>query len=83
MDLIAMIIATLTPAAVYAALGLAIVFYLLWGWLGALFGLVVGYGTGVYLTQWYGGVPLSPHVKGWLSLVAFLGGLTLLAILTR
>jgi hypothetical protein len=29
-DLIAMIIATLTPAAVYAALGLAIVFYLLW-----------------------------------------------------
>ena len=33
-----MIIATLTPAAVYAALGLAIVFYLLWGWLGAVFG---------------------------------------------
>ena len=43
-----MIIATLTPAAVFAALGLAIVFYLLWGWLGALFGLVVGYGTGVW-----------------------------------
>ena len=57
--------------------------YPVWGWLGAVFGLVVGYGAGVYLTQWFGGVPLSPHVKGWLSLVAFLGGLTLLAIATR
>ena len=28
-------------------LGAAIVFYVLWGWLGGLFGLVVGYGTGV------------------------------------
>jgi hypothetical protein len=82
-DLLAMIIATLTPSAVFAALGLGVVFYVLWGWLGGLFGLVVGYGTGVYLTQWYGEVALSPHVKGWLSLLAFLGGLTLLAILTR
>ena len=59
-----MIIATLTPSAVFAAVGLAILFYMLWGWLGALFGLVVGYGTGVYLTQWYGGVPLSAAREG-------------------
>ena len=78
-----MLIATLTPAVIFTALGAAIVFYLLWGWLGGLFGLVVGYGTGVWLTQWYGGMPLSPQAKGWLSLMAFLGGLTLLAILTR
>jgi len=78
-----MIIATLTPTSVFAGVGAAIVFYVLWGWLGALFGLVAGYGTGVWLTQWYGGMPLSPQVKGWLSLLAFLGGLTLLAILTR
>jgi len=78
-----MLIATLTPAVIFAALGAAIVFYLLWGWLGGLFGLVVGYGTGVWLTQWYDGMPLSPQAKGWLSLLAFLGGLTLLAILTR
>jgi hypothetical protein len=82
-DLLAMLIATLTPAVIFAALGAAIVFYLLWGWLGGLFGLVVGCGTGVWLTQWYGGMPLSPQAKGWLSLLAFLGGLTLLAILTR
>jgi hypothetical protein len=82
-DLLAMIVATLTPSAVFAAIGAAIFFYVLWGWLGGLFGLVVGYGTGVWLTQWYGGVPLSPQAKGWLSLLAFLGGLTLLAILTR
>ena len=78
-----MLIATLAPAVIFTALGAAIVFYLLWGWLGGLFGLVVGYGTGVWLTQWYGGMPLSPQAKGWLSLLAFLGGLTLLAILTR
>jgi hypothetical protein len=30
-----------------------------------------------------GGVPVSPQAKGWLSLIVFLAGLTLLAILTR
>ncbi len=78
-----MLIATMTPSAIFAAIALAAAFYLLWGWLGGLFGLIVGYGTGVWLTQWYGESPLSPHTKGWLWLLAFLGGLTLLAILTR
>ena len=82
-ELLAIFIVTLTPLAVSLAIGAAIAFYVLWGWLGAIFGLIVGYGTGVWLTQRFGGVPLSPHVKGWLSLLAFLGGLTLLAIFTR
>jgi hypothetical protein len=82
-DLLAMLIVTLTPAALFTAIGMGIVFYVLWGWLGGLFGLLAGYGTGVWLTHVFGGVPLSPHVKGWLSLAAFLGGLTLLAIFTR
>ncbi len=78
-----MIIATLTPSVVFATGAGAVLGYMLWGWLGSLLGVVVGYGIGVWLTAWYGGVPLSPHMKGWLSLAAFLGGLTLLAIVTR
>ncbi len=82
-DLLAMFIISLTPLAVSMAVGAAIAFYVLWGWLGALLGLVVGYGAGVWLRWRFGDMPLSPHVKGWLSLLAFLCGLTLLAILTR
>ena len=44
-DLLAMFIVTLAPAAVFTAIGLGLVFYVLWGWLGGLFGLVAGYGT--------------------------------------
>jgi hypothetical protein len=46
-------------------------------------GLIAGYGGGVWFANRYAGVPLSPHVKGWLSLIVFLGGLALLAIITR
>ena len=49
----------------------------------ALLGVVVGYGAGVWFARRFSGVPLSPHVKGWLSLLAFIGGLAVLAIATR
>ena len=61
----------------------ALVGYHLWGWLGAALGLLVGYGTGLWIKATFSDVPISPHAKGWLSLLAFLGGLTILAIATR
>lgn len=83
MDLLALMIASLTLPAVLCAGTGAVLGYLFLGWFGAIVGLIVGYGVGVWFASRYAGVPLSPHVKGWLSLIAFLGGLTLLAILTR
>jgi hypothetical protein len=82
-DLIALMIASFTLPAVVGAAALGIVGYLWWGWLGALLGVVIGYGAGVWFAQRFAGVPLSPHVKGWLSLGLFLAGLTALAIVTR
>jgi len=82
-DLLALLIASLTlPALVGTAVG-AILGFILWGWLGAFLGLVVGYGIGVWYAARFAGVPLSPHIKGWLSLALFLAGLTVLAIVTR
>jgi hypothetical protein len=82
-DLLALMIASLTlPALAATAVG-AIFGYALWGWLGALLGLVVGYGIGVWYAARFAGVPLSPHIKGWMSLFLFLAGLTVLAIVTR
>jgi len=82
-DLLALLIASLTmPVMVCAGAGI-VLGYLLLGWFGAILGLILGYAAGVGFAYRFGGVPLSPHVKGWLSLIAFLGGLTLLAILTR
>ncbi len=83
MDFLALMIASLTmPALLCAGTG-AVLGYLIWGWFGSILGLILGYGAGVFVASRYAGVPLSPHVRGWLSLIAFLGGLTLLAILTR
>jgi len=78
-----MMIASLTPPAVAGAALLAVIGYLLWGWIGAVPGVVIGYGVGVWFNARFVGVPLSPHVKGWLSLAFFLAGLTALAIITR
>jgi hypothetical protein len=76
-------IASLTLPAVTGAAALAVVGYLVWGWLGAGLGLLIGYGAGVWFAARYEGVPLSPQLKGWLSLALFLAGLTVLAIVTR
>jgi hypothetical protein len=82
-DLLALMIASLTlPALVGTAVG-AVFGFFLWGWLGALLGLVLGYGIGVWYAARFAGVPLSPHIKGWMSLFLFLAGLTVLAIVTR
>jgi hypothetical protein len=82
-DLLALLIASLTlPALVGAAVG-AVFGFFLWGWLGAVLGLVGGYAIGVWYAARFAGVPLSPHIKGWLSLALFLAGLTVLAIVTR
>lgn len=83
MDLLALMIASLTlPAIAGAAVGAVLGFYL-WGWLGAVPGVVVGYAAGVWYAGRYQGVPLSPNAKGWLSLALLLAGLTVLAIATR
>ena len=83
MDLFALLIASLTlPVLVGVAAG-GVVGFWLWGWIGALLGLVVGYGAGMWYAGRFAGVPLSPNMKGWLSLALFLGGLTILAIATR
>jgi hypothetical protein len=82
-DLLALLIASLTlPALAGTAVG-AVIGFLLWGWLGALLGLVVGYSIGLWYAARFAGVPLSPHIKGWISLFLFLAGLTVLAIVTR
>jgi hypothetical protein len=83
LDLLALMIASFTLTAVTGAAVLGVVGYFLWGWLGAVLGVVAGYGAGVWVETRFVGVPLSPHVKGWLSLALFLAGLTVLAILTR
>ena len=84
MDLLALMIASLTLAAVVGATaGTLLGFLLMGGWLGAPLGFVVGYGAGVWYSNRYGGVPLSANAKGWLSLALFLVGLTVLAIATR
>jgi hypothetical protein len=82
-DLLALMIASFTLPAVVGAVVVAVAGYLLWGWIGTALGVVVGYGTGVWFNARFVGVPLSPHVKGWLSLALFLAGLTVLAIVTR
>ncbi len=83
MDLLALMIASFTLPAVAGAVALAFIGYVLWGWIGAALGIVIGYGAGVWFERRFVGVPLSPHVRGWLSLALFLAGLTLLAIVTR
>jgi hypothetical protein len=83
MDLLALMIASLTPPALIGAAAGAAIGFLVWGWLGAALGLVAGYGAGVWFAGRYGGVPLSPHVKSWLSLLVLIGGLAILAIATR
>jgi hypothetical protein len=82
-DLIALLIASFTLPAVAGAAVLGVIGYCLWGWLGALLGVVIGYGAGVWFNARFAGVPLSPNAKGWLSLALFLAGLTALAIVTR
>ena len=83
MDLLALMIASLTLPALTGSAVAAVIGYLLWGWLGGALGLVVGYGAGVWYASRFAGVPLSPQIKGWLSILLFLAGLTVLAIVTR
>ncbi len=83
MDLLALMIASFTLSAVTGAVVLGVLGYLEWGWLGAVVGVVIGYGAGVWFERRFVGVPLSPNAKGWLSLALFLAGLTVLAIVTR
>jgi hypothetical protein len=82
-DLLALMIASFTLPAVVGAVLLALAGYLLLGWIGAVLGVLIGYGAGVWFNTRFAGVPLSPHIKGWLSLGLFLAGLTVLAIVTR
>jgi len=82
-DLLALMIASFTLPAVVGAVVAALAGYLLLGWIGAVLGLAIGYGAGVWFNTRFVGVPLSPHIKGWLSLALFLAGLTILAIVTR
>jgi hypothetical protein len=83
LDFFALMIASFTLAAVAGAAVGALLGFHLWGWIGAVLGIVVGYGAGVWYEGRYAGVPLSPNAKGWLSLFLFLAGLTILAIATR
>jgi len=82
-DLLALMIASFSLFSAGGAIVGAIVGYLVWGWLGAALGLVVGYGVGLWIKAQFWDVPISSRAKGWLSLLAFLGGLTVLAIATR
>ncbi len=82
-DLLALIIASFSLFSAGGAIVGALVGYLLWGWLGAALGLFVGYGAGVWIKAQFWDVPMSARAKGWLSLLAFLAGLTVLAIATR
>ncbi len=83
MDFLALIIASMTTPALVGAAAVGLIGYWLLGWFGAVIGVIVGYGGGVWFANRFSGVPLSPHIKGWLSLIVFIGGLTLLAIVTR
>ena len=83
MDFLALLIASFTVAAVTGAILLAVAGYSALGPIGAVLGALVGYALGMWYQARYAGVPLSPHAKGWLSLILFLGGLTVLAIVTR
>jgi hypothetical protein len=82
-DFLALIIASMTTPALVGATAVGVIGYWLLGWLGAVIGVIAGYGGGVWFANRFSGVPLSPHIKGWLSLIVFIGGLTLLAIVTR
>jgi hypothetical protein len=82
-DLLALMIASFTLPAVTGAAVLGVIGYLVWGWIGAVLGVIAGYGFGVWFQTRFVGVPLSPNAKGWLSLALFLAGLTVLAIVTR
>ena len=83
MDLLALIIASFTFAAIAAALAVGAVAYLNFGWFGAVVGAIIGYALGVWFQQRFAGVPMSPYAKGWVSLGLFIGGLAVLAIATR
>ena len=83
MDLLALLIVSFTFAAVAGALIVGVLGYLGWGWIGAVIGAVIGYSLGVVYTQRFAGMPLSPYAKGWVSLALFIGGLAVLAIVTR
>jgi hypothetical protein len=82
-DFLALMIASFTLPAVTGAVVIAVAGYFAWGPLGGVLGAIVGYALGMWYTARFAGVPLSPQVKGWLSLLLFLGGLTVLAIVTR
>jgi len=82
-DLLALMIASFSLFSAGGALVGALVGYYLWGWLGAALGLVIGYGVGLWIKAKFWDLPLSARAKGWLSLLAFLGGLTILAVATR
>jgi hypothetical protein len=83
MDLLALIIASFTFPAVFGAFLLGVIGYHLWGWIGAVLGVVLGYLLGMWFERRFAGVPLSPYAKGWVSLGMFIGGLAVLAIATR
>jgi uncharacterized membrane protein len=82
-DFLALMIASLTTFALTGAAAGAMLGYLLWGWMGAVVGLIGGYAMGVWYASRYGGVPISSSLQGWLSILLFLAGLTVLAIVTR
>ena len=83
MDLLALIIASFTFPAVFGAFLLGVIGHHLWGWIGAVLGVVLGYLLGMWFERRFAGVPLSPYAKGWVSLGMFIGGLAVLAIATR
>lgn len=83
MDLLALMIASLTTSALAGAATGAVLGFMVWGWIGAVLGIVVGYGAGVWFASRFAGVPLSPTLRGWLSILLFLAALTVLAIATR
>jgi hypothetical protein len=82
-DLLALMIASFTLPAVTGALVLGAIAYLRWGWIGATIGVLLGYSLGVVYAQRFAGAELSPYAKGWVSLGLFIGGLAVLAIVTR
>jgi len=82
-DLLALMIASLTLPAFIGAGVCGVIGFYLWGWLGAVLGIAAGYGAGVWYAARFAGVPLSPQTKGRLSLMLFFGALAVLAIATR